>query len=97
MAMIKKLRLYFDTEFTELSKKGELISLAFISENDEIFYAEFDDFSIETCNEWVMENVISKLLFKNRETFIKCSGIAKRIKKIRVDQKNGQSKKNGEN
>lgn len=74
MTMIKKLRLYFDTEFTELSKKGELISLAFISENDEIFYAEFDDFSIETCNEWVMENVISNLLFKDRETFIKCSG-----------------------
>ena len=65
MTMIKKLRLYFDTEFTELSKKGELISLAFISENGEIFYAEFDDFYIENCNEWVIENVISNLLYKD--------------------------------
>lgn len=65
MTMIKKLRLYFDTEFTELSKKGELISLAFISENGEIFYTEFDDFYIENCNEWVIENVISNLLYKD--------------------------------
>jgi len=63
--MIKQLRLYFDTEFTELSKKGELISLAFISENGEIFYAEFDVFYIENCNEWVIENVISNLLYKD--------------------------------
>ncbi len=71
---MKRLRLYFDTEFTELSKKGKLISLAFVSENDEIFYAEFDDFAAKTCNKWVMENVISNLLFKERETFIKTSG-----------------------
>jgi hypothetical protein len=73
---MKKIRLYFDTEFTELSKKGELISLALVSENDEIFYAEFDDFTTKTCNEWVIKNVIPNLLFKDREIFFKSSGDA---------------------
>lgn len=73
---MKKIRLYFDTEFTELSKKGELISLALVSENNEIFYAEFDDYPIKTCNEWVIQNVIPNLLFKEKETFFKSSNDA---------------------
>jgi len=77
---MKKIRLYFDTEFTELSKKGELISLALVSENNEIFYAEFDDFPIKTCNEWVIQNVIPNLLFKDRDFFLKSSGGACYIK-----------------
>jgi len=65
---MKEKRLFFDTEFTELSVKGELISLAFLSDNDQVFYAEFNDYSLENCSGWVKENVIPKLLFNDRET-----------------------------
>ena len=36
--------IYFDTEFTELSQEGELISLGLCSTDDIRFYAEYTDY-----------------------------------------------------
>lgn len=71
------LRLFFDFEFTSLSPDAQPISLGIVSEDlgngiipqmlgepkvmCKSFYAEFTDFDIERCDDWVKENVVSKL------------------------------------
>lgn len=61
------MKISLDCEFTELSKKGELISIGLIAENGEKFYAEFIDFPYENIenNEWMLKNVINNLEFVN--------------------------------
>lgn len=63
--------IYFDCEFTELSRHGELISLGLCSTDDIRFYAEFTDYdkSKTDNNEWMQENVISNLKFKDKGKF----------------------------
>lgn len=63
------MKISLDCEFTELSKKGELISIGLIAENGEKFYAEFIDFPYENIetNDWMLENVIKNLEFVNLE------------------------------
>ena len=56
--------IFFDTEFTQLSKDGELISLGMITDGGSIFYAEFTDFSTELLTDWHYENVIKNLANK---------------------------------
>ena len=61
------MKISLDCEFTELSKRGELISIGLVAENGEKFYAEFIDFpyySIEN-NQWIwlLDNVICNLEF----------------------------------
>lgn len=37
------------------------------------FYAEFSDFQIERCDDWVKENVVSKLKYYPNKTLLRCS------------------------
>jgi hypothetical protein len=37
------------------------------------FYAEFSDFDINRCDDWVKENVISKLKYRKEVTQLRCS------------------------
>ena len=74
---MKTINLYFDFEFTSLSPEAQPISLGIVSdtfwnsklreEDDEpfskSFYSEFSDFDINRCDDWVKENVVSKLQF----------------------------------
>lgn len=53
--------LFFDTEFTELGPKAQLISLGIISEKGDRFYAEFTDYDDENLNKFVKENVVANL------------------------------------
>ena len=53
------MRLFFDTEFTELTQSAELISLAFVDESGRSFYAEFSERFGESVEPWVYDNVIS--------------------------------------
>lgn len=53
--------LYFDTEFTGLHKDTTLISIGIVSEDGKKFYAEFDDYDRNQCNDWIKENVINNL------------------------------------
>ncbi|WP_312433539.1 3'-5' exoribonuclease domain-containing protein [Lacrimispora sp.] len=55
------MNIYFDTEFTGLHKNTTLISLGCVAEDGKTFYAEFDDYEKEQCNDWIQENVIKNL------------------------------------
>lgn len=53
-------QIIFDMEFTELSKKAEIISLACTAENGRWFIGEFSDYN-SAVNPFVKENVIPQL------------------------------------
>ena len=54
-------KIFFDTEFTGLHQNTTLISIGLIAETGETFYAEFTDYDKSQVNDWIQENVISKL------------------------------------
>ena len=58
------MKLFFDTEFTGLSKDTTLISVGVVSEDKRKFYAEFTDYNHSKLTSWVKENVINHLLFR---------------------------------
>ena len=55
------MKLFFDMEFTGLHKNTTPISLGIVSEDGKKFCAEFLDFDVKQCGEWVKENGISHL------------------------------------
>jgi hypothetical protein len=57
------MKLFFDTEFTELHQKTTLISLGIIAEDGREFYAEFTDYDKSQVTPWIEENVMTKLKF----------------------------------
>lgn len=57
---MKVSKVFFDMEFTELSKNADIISLACISEQGTFFIGEFSDYN-PYVNPFVMENVIPQL------------------------------------
>ena len=62
--------LFLDTEFTELTQKAQLISLALVdAEREYSFYAEFTDFDRAGLSEWHFEHVIDNLLYES-ESFV---------------------------
>ena len=61
------MNLYFDTEFTGLVPGTTLISIGMVSEDGRQFYAEFTDYNKRLCDDWIKENVISKLIFLEPE------------------------------
>jgi hypothetical protein len=56
--------IFLDTEFTTLTQRAELISLALVAETGETFYAESTSFDIHHVSEWVEKNVLRKLLLR---------------------------------
>lgn len=55
------MRLFFDTEFTDLARP-DLISIGFISEDGQhSFYAVLTDYNHQTCSRFVLETVIPLL------------------------------------
>jgi len=58
------LNLFLDTEFTELTRNAELISMALVAETGEYFYAENSDINPYIQTEWVEKNVIRQLSIK---------------------------------
>lgn len=58
--------LFIDTEFTDLRKNAELISIGVISERGDKFYAEITDYDKEKCNDFVLSVVIPRLICKNK-------------------------------
>lgn len=59
------LRVYFDSEFTGLHQKTTLISIGFIDENYNTFYAEFSDYDRTQLDDWLEDNVIKNLMFSD--------------------------------
>lgn len=65
------MNIFFDCEFTGLHKDTTLISIGLIAENGSTFYAEFTDYDKNQVDSWIQENVIDKLLWNDKEPFIK--------------------------
>lgn len=63
----EKMHICFDTEFTGLTKDADIISIGLVAENGNTFYAELTDFDIAKCSGWVLDNVVAKLKYYNRE------------------------------
>jgi hypothetical protein len=57
-------KVFFDTEFTGLHQNTTLISIGLISECGKTFYAEFNDYDKTQIDEWLQNNVINNLKFK---------------------------------
>lgn len=55
------MKIFFDTEFTGLTKQSTLISIGFIAENGQTFYAEITDYDENLVDNWLRENVIANL------------------------------------
>src|SRR5690606_35450331 len=80
--------IFRDTEFTSLDSSGELISIALIEENDKELYIELDDFNIDKANDWVKNNVLSKLEYRDFDTFKEHSEISVKYKCNKADAVN---------
>src|SRR5690348_2922568 len=57
------MRVFFDTEFTGLHQNTTLISIGFVTEEGNTFYAEFIDYDKNQVDEWIQENVIANLVY----------------------------------
>ncbi len=53
------MNLYLDCEFTGLHQHTTLISLALVADDGQTFYAEFDDYNVCQCDDWIEENVLA--------------------------------------
>ena len=53
--------LFLDTEFTELSQSGSLLSIALIDRNDRWFYGVFSDVDTSHLSPWHQENIVPYL------------------------------------
>lgn len=61
-------KLFADLEFTRLHQQTTIISLGLISEDgQQQFYAEFTDYAKDQVDEWLQENILSQLLFQDRQ------------------------------
>lgn len=65
---MSKTKVFFDAEFTGLHKNTTLISISFVAETGESFYAEFTDYDKSQVDTWIEENVINKLRFTDKIT-----------------------------
>jgi hypothetical protein len=63
------MRIFTDTEFTGLHKNTTLISIGLVTQDNQKFYAEFNDYDRSQCDVWINENVISKLKWNDSEVF----------------------------
>lgn len=61
-------KVFFDTEFTGLHQKTTLISIGLISDCGKTFYAELTDYDQSQIDDWLKENVLSKLKLKDYDT-----------------------------
>lgn len=53
------MRLFLDTEFTDLVPYNKLISIALVDEDENYFYAELTDtYELKDCSDFVKENVL---------------------------------------
>ena len=65
------MNIYFDCEFTGLHRNTTMISIGMITENGHTFYAEFTDYDINQCDDWIRENVLDNLLFNKKDYLCK--------------------------
>lgn len=64
-----KSKLFYDSEFTGLHKDTTLISIGIISDTNDVFYAEFNDYDKSQVDDWVQNNVIEELRYNDTEEY----------------------------
>jgi 3' exoribonuclease, RNase T-like len=62
------IKIFFDTEFIDNGKTIDLISIGMVKETGETLYLISHEFDINNCDDWLKENVISKLKYEPRYT-----------------------------
>lgn len=55
------MKYFLDTEFSEKPGQIELISIGIVAEDGRTYYAANQEIDYAQCNQWVTENVLSKL------------------------------------
>jgi len=56
------MKIFIDTEFSDLVPYNKLISIALVDENENYFYAELTDtYELKDCSEFVIQNVLPLL------------------------------------
>jgi hypothetical protein len=60
-------KVFFDTEFTGLHQRTTLVSIGLTAESGEKFYAELTDYDKTQVDDWLQENVISKLYLTEQD------------------------------
>lgn len=55
------MKIWFDTEFLDLSDRVELLSLGAVREDGQVYYAERGECNVLEANEWVKRNVLPHL------------------------------------
>lgn len=58
------MKIFLDTEFTGLHQNTSLLSIGLVDEDGRTFYAELSDYDFTQMNEWLLENVMSHMLFE---------------------------------
>ena len=61
------MRFFLDTEFIESAVGIELVSIGIVSERGDTFYAESTNFDERNADQWVKDNVLSKLTWWGNE------------------------------
>ncbi len=69
-----RLPLFLDTEFTGLQQQSSLISLALVMDENHYFYAEFNDVDDSEISDCWSVNVIQKLRFNDKASYIESVG-----------------------
>lgn len=65
--MDRKLKVFYDAEFTGLHRDTTPISIGIVSESGAYFYAEFTDYDQSQASDWIDKNVIQKLVLTDKE------------------------------
>jgi len=77
-------KIFLDTEFTGLHQNTTLISIALVAETGEEFYAELDDYDENQVDDWVRDNVISKLEMIGKDDYFSTIGKTIKIRAHRI-------------
>ena len=67
--MDKRLKIFYDSEFTGLTRDTDPISVGFVTETGVYFYAEFNDYDHSKIDDWLQEHIINNLMFNDTDAF----------------------------
>ena len=51
-------KIFYDSEFTGLTQDTSLISVGFVTEHQQTFYAEFKDYRVDQADDWIRNHVL---------------------------------------
>ena len=58
------MKIFLDTEFTGLHQYTSLLSIGLVDEDGRTFYAEVSDYDFTQMNDWLLNNIMSHMIFE---------------------------------